>query len=921
MNCKSCGNILVEGSVFCLHCGNKVDTGQAQAQPNNQMPNQQAPNVAYAASKKPPGLGGTIATLACSAVALVAAAAFILSQLGAINIPFLDSLLHRSEPRVASTSASSGRGDTAGQTDEGQGNIGETGAAASFSDNAGDTDNGGSAINTATGPGAQNGVYTLLAWGNNRNGQLGDGTNNDKLMPVAIMDNVVGFSAGYRFSMAIMDDGSLWAWGDNEYGQLGDGTTDSKSSPVKIMEDVKYVSAGYNACFAIKSDSSLWGWGSLLYMQIGIGDGTAERHLSPVKIMDDVASVSTPLSGRHVLAIKNDGSLWAWGENGFGQFGNGTTESSLLPVKIMDEVKVVKTGGYNSMAIKNDGTLWAWGSNNSGQLGDGTKIDQLNPVKIMENCINVSLTNYGSIALDSDGSIWFWGDGAYEINGNRMHTTMLEHHKIMDDAIFTGAGTNHMLAIKTDSSLWAWGFNGNGQLGDNTMTDRYTPVYITENVINIDAGWGHNLALIQSGARPTGRRATVNDFWPPPDPPPPPPPRPPEPPITPPPPGPPITPEPPPPPGDIGYYYEGTATCVYYIWQDEDIAKSILLDNIKGTYFEYGYGSIDADQLNNAVVDIIYQWQQNGPMVGSTRDVEFFFGHEDNNGFAVIGSNEGPVVSLSHEQFEYWFTYDYDRNFALLEYLNAYLYEFYFGMVMAPIFSMTYDPVPYGDDWLFSFSTVNDHDIELSFKMSFYKDENGTPCVTGVALLSDPNSTIFAVETYDLKLVRAIEGETSIMNWLENFFDRWMSIMTSEGVDMEVRMRLRDDISGPSSNPLYDMLYESLPMEFEIANLPVRVKSYDIERGDDDNVLISVYGENLGTADSRGNIGPNIICTFGADGQIFEPDTYSFLIMGVNVTGIIFDFGRLGRFTIPDTITISSVGAIAQYTSILSFDP
>jgi hypothetical protein len=152
---------------------------------------------------------------------------------------------------------------------------------------------------------------------------------------VKIMDGVVSVSAGYYYTLAIKEDGSLWAWGYNFYGQLGDGKTYNRSlEPVKIMDNVVSISAGHEYSMAIKEDGSLWTWGKNINGQLG--DGTTESKSSPVKIMDQVIRISA--GEDHSKAIKQDSSLWAWGYNGYGQLGDGTTEDQLLPIKIMDQV-------------------------------------------------------------------------------------------------------------------------------------------------------------------------------------------------------------------------------------------------------------------------------------------------------------------------------------------------------------------------------------------------------------------------------------------------------------------------------------------------------------------------------------------------------------------------------------------------------
>ena len=255
---------------------------------------------------------------------------------------------------------------------------------------------------------AKNG--SLYMWGNNDEGQLGDGTDENRYTPVKIMDNVASVSLGTRHSGAITTDGSLYMGGNNDEGQLGDGTGKNKYTPVKIMDNVASVSLGdgYCHCGVITTDGSLYMWG---HNDVGqLGDGTTDDQYTPVKVMSNVVSVS--LGVFHSGAITKDGSLYMWGDNNYGQLGDGTTENRDTPVKIMDNVVAVSLGDDYSGAITTDGSLYMWGENNCGQLGDGTAENKCIPVKIMDNVISVSLDALRSGAITKDRKLYVWGDNA-----------------------------------------------------------------------------------------------------------------------------------------------------------------------------------------------------------------------------------------------------------------------------------------------------------------------------------------------------------------------------------------------------------------------------------------------------------------------------------------------------------------------------
>jgi len=287
---------------------------------------------------------------------------------------------------------------------------------------------------------------SLWAWGDNNDGQLGDGTTTRRSEPVHIMDNIEHVSTAthtgrdsWSHTLAVDINGTLWAWGDNSSGQLGNGGRSRQSSPVRVMEDVLYARAGGAFSWTIRTDGSLWVWGSNhhgmfdglpsrrvrtnvlrwdyipLIPQVFIEDVTAPFGNTSTTMLSIIASrgLSAPSTwqartegdevfrGIHpiyesditdfsfgngfTMVLLTDGSLWAFGRNDFGQLGDGTTTRRQNPVEIMTDVAVISTtGGGRTFAVRTDGSIWAWGPNRYGQLGDGTTIDRHYPVQIMD---------------------------------------------------------------------------------------------------------------------------------------------------------------------------------------------------------------------------------------------------------------------------------------------------------------------------------------------------------------------------------------------------------------------------------------------------------------------------------------------------------------------------------------------------------
>jgi hypothetical protein len=348
----------------------------------------------------------------------------------------------------------------------------------------------------------------IFGWGANSSGRIGDGTTFVRTTPTPIGADTdwAKVSAGAAHTEAIKGDGTLWGWGSNNpYGQVGNGVQADQLSPVQIGTDSDWrtVDAGYTHTLAIKTSGSLWAWGANSYGQLGDNWACGVSFcLSPVHIGS--SSWSAASAGvQHSLAVRSDGTLWAWGDNTVGQLGDGqacSTFRCLTPVQVGTDTHwvSVSAGSYFSVGRKTDGTLWAWGANDSGQLGDGTTTNRLTPVQVGtdSNWASVSAGNIHTAATKTDGTVWTWGPNSSFELGHSPSTVPVQVGTDTNWASVS-AGWFHTVALKTNGELWAWGTNTSGQIGDGPPFDfRISPVHVgTGHWLAVDAGAAHTEAI------------------------------------------------------------------------------------------------------------------------------------------------------------------------------------------------------------------------------------------------------------------------------------------------------------------------------------------------------------------------------------------------------------------------------------------
>jgi alpha-tubulin suppressor-like RCC1 family protein len=311
------------------------------------------------------------------------------------------------------------------------------------------------------------GTEALYAFGDDTDGALGNGTTTDADVPTLITlpgsVTPTGGAAGGDHSLVIGSNGLLYAWGLGTDGQLGNGTTTTSSAPVQVS-------------------------------------------LPP-----GVVPVAVAAGNDHSLALGSNGTLYAWGYNGFGQLGNGTTTNEDSPVAVTFPSGVTATAvsaGTNfSVALGSDGNVYAWGDGNVGALGDGSMNESKTPVKVsLPSGVTASAIAAGGsfgMAIGSNGTLYSWGDGDNDQLGNGTSTfsdtPVVVQMPSGVTASVISAGGQHALAIGSNDLLYAWGEDADGQLGNGVIKNEKVPVVVSMptgvTAVAIAGGLDHSLAI------------------------------------------------------------------------------------------------------------------------------------------------------------------------------------------------------------------------------------------------------------------------------------------------------------------------------------------------------------------------------------------------------------------------------------------
>lgn len=334
---------------------------------------------------------------------------------------------------------------------------------------------------------------TLWGWGYNIDGAVGDGTNTNRPMPV----KVVGLTGviqvvGERASIALKNDGSVWAWGWNADGDLGNGTAGLKefqNTPIQIDRLTNVASIGRNdttsssGFYAIKQDGTLWAWGCFAnkISRFAVCPDIESPYL-PTQISEFSDVIDFKMGGGSYYILRREGTIWAWGDNTFGQLGDGTTNDRDFPIQMIEltgvkDITVATTSGVFAYALKEDGTVWAWGYNSTlGTKEPPSTLTLPTPTLVigLSDITKISIEGWSRLALKKDGTVWAWaaniGNGSTEGQPNAVQVIGLTD--VIDIKSISSGFSSASYALKKDGTVWAW---GSGSLKDGAPVEYLIP--------------------------------------------------------------------------------------------------------------------------------------------------------------------------------------------------------------------------------------------------------------------------------------------------------------------------------------------------------------------------------------------------------------------------------------------------------------
>ena len=360
----------------------------------------------------------------------------------------------------------------------------------------------------------------VLCWGSNDYGQLGDGTQQRRILPTQVTgleSGVVAVAAGNFHTCAVTAGGAVLCWGRNRFGQLGDGTTIDRMLPTPVSSlgsGVQAIATGAAFSCALTSGGGVFCWGSNTFGQLGTMGGNRNTPGAVSGMGSGVRALSTGNSHGCAL-IDATGGLKCWGYNAGGQLGDGTTTSNPTPVNVVglgSGVAQVGAGVLHTCAVTTAGAAKCWGNNFYSQLGDGTDINRLSAVQVTGLDAGVAALQagyYHSCARMTDATMRCWGNNYRGETGAGAHigykNTPANVSGLGGQVAAFALGYHHSCAALVDARLQCWGMNDDGQVGNGEVApplSRLEPVDVAglgSGVVALGSGAHHSCAVTSTG--------------------------------------------------------------------------------------------------------------------------------------------------------------------------------------------------------------------------------------------------------------------------------------------------------------------------------------------------------------------------------------------------------------------------------------
>ena len=287
--------------------------------------------------------------------------------------------------------------------------------------------------------------------------------------------------------LQVLPGPAIYGFGTNQLGEMGNGGTTATPSLSPVPANgppgtLTQLATGLRSAGALLADGTLWTWGQNYYHQLGYSSGDPVV-TTPHQVPGLSGIVQFALSDEgNGYAVTSGGTIWAWGDNSYGQLGNGSTSASDTPVQVpgLDGITQVAAGPYYVLALKSDGTVWAWGRNGDGSLGDGSTTERLRPERVPGLTGITQVTAAGvSYAVRSDGTLFSWGPNSIGQLGNgtvgASTTTPAPVPGLTSVTQVASSGIFTLAIAGSSERVWTWGDNSCGELGDGTAVARASP--------------------------------------------------------------------------------------------------------------------------------------------------------------------------------------------------------------------------------------------------------------------------------------------------------------------------------------------------------------------------------------------------------------------------------------------------------------